>query len=58
MEVYFAKVVLLHVFVKIIFPWPYDGRNLDLFSPGCYNEGIKLHFSFFSMARPFFAAKG
>ena len=42
MEVSFANVVLLHVFVKIIFPWPYYGRNIDLFSPGCYNEGTML----------------
>ena len=45
MEVSFANVVLLLVFGKNIFSWPYNGRNLDLFSPGCYDEGVKLHFS-------------
>ena len=47
MEVYFANVVLLHVLLRLFFPWPYNGRNLDLFSPGCYNEGTKLHFACF-----------
>ena len=43
----FCKCRSSSCFVKIIFPWPYNGRNLDLFSPGCYNEGSKLHFSLF-----------
>ena len=33
--------------LRLFFPWPYNGRNLKLFSPGCYNEGTKLHFSCF-----------
>ena len=47
MEVSFANVVLLHVFVKIVFPWPYNSRNQALFSLGCYDEGAKLYFSVF-----------
>ena len=40
-----ANVVLLHVFVKNIFSMAYYGRNLDLYSPGCYDEGNELPFS-------------
>ena len=54
MEVYFANVVLLHVFVKIIFLRPINGRNLDLFSPGRYDEGTKLHFSCFFLGKAIF----
>ena len=57
MEVSFADVVLLHVFVKIFFSWPYYGRNLDLFSPGCYNESTKLHFSSFFLGKATFCGK-
>ena len=54
MEVSFANVVLLHVFVKNIFPWPYNGRNLDLFSSGCYDEGTKLLFPCFFLGKAIF----
>ena len=43
--------------LKIFFPWPYYGRNLDLFSPGCYNEGTMLLFSCFFLGKAIFAAK-
>ena len=58
MEVSFAKVVLLYLFVEIIFLWPYNGRNLVLFSPGCNDEGIKLLFAVFFLSTTFFVAKG
>ena len=51
MEESFANVVLLHVFVKNIFLWTYNGRNLDLFSPGCYDEGTKIHFPVFFLRK-------
>ena len=53
MEVSFAN-VLLHVLVKIIFLWPYNGRNQALFSPGCYDEGAKLLFSCFFPQHDYF----
>ena len=57
MEVHFPIVILLHVFVKNIFPCPYNRRNLDLFSPGCYDEGTKLHFSGFFLVKAIFCGK-
>ena len=57
MEVSFANVVLLHVLVKNIFPWPYNGRNQALFSPGCYDDGIKLHFPVFPWQGHLFCGK-
>ena len=57
MELYFANVVLLHVLLRLFFPWLYNGRNLDLFSSGFDNEGAKLLFSFFPWHNYFFVEK-
>ena len=44
-------------FEKIIFLCAYNGRHLDLFSPGCYDEGAKLRFPVFSLHKSFFMVK-